>query len=314
VRKFYWNVSVGDFAPSGFQTAFASSAVQLRNPGSGFNSSKIQSFDLDERQFSLVCDMRAPGYSDSMRSWLMTAVVKIGVYALAGISSLAIGPRCVFLVADAQEVNSEQLPMFGQPAVARSAEQKEADELFVKSTIAKYGSREAATSAALAQGWSLVRNGKGAAAMRHFNEAWLLSPEHPGAFWGFAALLSAQGKLVEAIEHLETARELLRDDGKQRAQLLADIGAVRSAYAAGLPRARELERAQHFSAANQRFAESLEIEPNHAPSWREWAISLYHQERYSEAWIKASRARELKAEAFPADFLNELSRKMAEQK
>jgi hypothetical protein len=31
--KFYCHVSVGDFAPSGFQTALASPAVQLRNPG-----------------------------------------------------------------------------------------------------------------------------------------------------------------------------------------------------------------------------------------------------------------------------------------
>jgi tetratricopeptide (TPR) repeat protein len=126
--------------------------------------------------------------------------------------------------------------------------------------------------------------------------------------------LSEQGKLAEAVEQLETARELLHDDAKQLVELLADIGAVRTAYATSLPQERELERAQQFSAANQRFAESLEIDPDYAPSWREWAISLYHQERYSEASIKASRARELKAESFPADFLNKLTGKIAEQK
>jgi hypothetical protein len=31
--EFYCNFSAGDFAPSGFQTALASSAVQLRNLG-----------------------------------------------------------------------------------------------------------------------------------------------------------------------------------------------------------------------------------------------------------------------------------------
>jgi tetratricopeptide (TPR) repeat protein len=241
----------------------------------------------------------------------MTAVVKMGVYALVGMSSQAIGPWRVFPIAGAQDRNPELLPMFGQPAIERTTEQRVADALFVDNAIAKHGSREAAANAAVTQGWSLFRSGRRAGAMRHFNEAWLLSPEHPGVFWGFAALLSEQGKLLEAIEHLEKARELLGDQANERVQLLADIGAVRSAYAASLPRERELERARQFSIANQRFAESLEIEPNHAPSWREWAISLYHQERYSEARIKASRARELKAEPFPADFLSELSRKIA---
>ena len=58
------------------------------------------------------------------------------------------------------------------------------------------------------------------------------------------------------------------------------------------------------------FAESLEIDPNYAPSWREWAISLYRQERFSEAWIKAKRAQELKAEPFPTGFLKDLESKI----
>jgi len=214
----------------------------------------------------------------------------------------------------AQEPNPDTLPMFGQPAVTRPDALKKTDELFIKNAVANYGDRTAASAAAAAQGWASLRNGKSATALRHFNEAWLLSPSSPGAFWGFGAVLSGQGKLAEAIEHLEAARDLLSSDEKQLVQLLADIGVVRSAYAAALPRERELERAQHFSAANQCFAESLELQPDYAPSWRDWAMSLYDQERYSEAWLKASRARELKAEPFPADFLSKLNRKVVESK
>lgn len=241
-------------------------------------------------------------------------VMKIKFSGSRVVGILAVWALCVLPVAAAQELNPESLPMFGQPAIKRPEDLKKADDLFIKAVVAKYGDRDAASSAAVAQGWSAIRSGKPATAMRYFNEGWLLSPDNPGAFWGFGAILSEQGRLAEAIEQLETAQELLRDDAKQRVQLLADIGAVRSAYAASLPRDRELERAQQFSAANQRFAASLEIDPDHAPAWREWAISLYHQERYSEALIKASRARELKAESFPADFLNKLTSKIAEQK
>ena len=229
---------------------------------------------------------------------------------------LALWALCILPVAApaAQETNPDTLPMFGQPAITRPDDLKKADEVFIKNAVAKHGNRTAATFAALAQGWASLRSGKSAMALRHFNEGWLLSPDNPGVYWGFGAVLSERGKLLEAIEQLETARELMINDAKQLVQLLADIGAVRSAYGVRLPRERELERAQQFSAANQRFSESLELDPEYAPSWREWAISLYDQERYSEAWIKASRARELKAEPFPADFLSKLKTKTAEPK
>jgi tetratricopeptide (TPR) repeat protein len=213
----------------------------------------------------------------------------------------------------AQDTNPDALPMFGQPAITRPDELKKADELFIATAIAKYGNRNAASRASVAQGWSAIRSGNPAMALRRFNEGWLLNPENPGAFWGFGAVLSEQGRLAEAIKQLETSRGLMKDE-KQLVQLLADIGAVRSAYAAGLPRDQELERVQQFSAANQRFAESLEIDSEYARSWRAWAISLYEQERYSEAGIKAARAMELKAEPFPADFLGKLNSKLADPK
>ena len=150
-------------------------------------------------------------------------------------------------------------------------------------------------------------------AMRRFNEAWLLNAKSYQAFWGFGAVLSEQGKLADAIEQLETARDLI-DDPKQRLALLADLGAVHSAYGARLPEDKQLDRAQQFITANNRFAESLESDPNYARSWRDWAISLYEQERYSEAWLKAKRAMELKAEPFPPKFLDSLRNKVPEAK
>jgi hypothetical protein len=71
-----------------------------------------------------------------------------------------------------------------------------------------------------------------------------------------------------------------------------------------------IERAQHSS--KSRFTESLENDP----VWSGCAVGdiLYDQERYSEAWVKAKRARELKAEPFSPEFLKKLSAKMPEPK
>jgi transcriptional regulator GlxA family with amidase domain len=85
--------------------------------------------------------------------------------------------------------------------------------------------------------------------------------------------LSEQGKLAEAIEQLETARELV-DDPKQRVALLSDLGAVHSSYGVRLPADKQLDRARHFVIANSRFTESLEMDPNYARSWREWAFPV----------------------------------------
>jgi tetratricopeptide (TPR) repeat protein len=215
--------------------------------------------------------------------------------------------------AAAQGDPTEKLPMYGQPGIARPESLKKVDEDFIRDATFRFGNRQAASRALAEQGWASVRKGMFDVAMRRFNEAWLLNPKNYQAFWGFGAVLSEQGKLAEAIEQLETARDLINDP-KQRVPLLSDLGAVHSAYGARLPMDKQLDRAQHFITANNRFTESLEMDPNYARSWREWAISLYEQERYSEAWIKAKRALELNGEPFPAGFLDSLKKKVPDAK
>lgn len=211
----------------------------------------------------------------------------------------------------AQQESPDKLPMFGQPAIPRPEPLKKADEDFIRNNTLRFGNRTAASNALATQAWNALRAGQPDAAMQRFNEAWLLNPKNYRVFWGYGALLSQRGRLKEALEHLETARELI-DDPRQRVALLCDLGTVYSEYAARLPRNRELERAQHFVLANSRFTESLENDPTYATSWREWAMSLYEQERYSEAWVKVKQAREHHAEPFPPEFLKKLSAKMPE--
>lgn len=245
------------------------------------------------------CDLRIDGQAlQKMRLGLMCLVIAL----LIGLNS-----------AHAQSDGSEMLPMFGQPKIARPDNLKQADEAFIRDTTLRYGSRQAASNALATQGWAAIRAKQGDVAMQRFNQAWLLNPKNYSVFWGFGAVLSERGKLAEAIEQLETARELT-DDSTQRTALLCDLGTVHSEYAARMPAEKQLERAHHFVVANNRFTESLELNPKYAPSWREWAISLYAQERYSEAWIRVRQARALDADPFPPEFLKKLSEKMSEPK
>ena len=235
-------------------------------------------------------------------------------FGFAGVSFLGMVLSLMALALAAETtVNTDTLPMFGQPKIARTDSQKQADEAFIRDNTLRYKTRQAASMAFATQGWTAVRAKQPDAAMLRFNHAWLLNPKNYSAFWGFGAVLSERGRLLDAIEQLETARELI-DDPTQRPALLADLGSVHSEYAVRVGAKQQLEQAHHFVVANSRFTESLENDPKFASGWREWAISLYDQERYSEAWVKAKRARELNAEPFPPEFLKKLSAKMPEPK
>lgn len=209
--------------------------------------------------------------------------------------------------------NPDTLPMYGQPKIPRSEAQKAADEAFVRDNTLRFTTRAAASSAFAAQGWTALRVKQLDLAMQRFNQAWLMNPKYYGAFWGFGAVLSERGRLVEAIEQLEAARTLI-DEPAQRPALLADLGVLHSEYAVRLPADKQLDRAQHFVLANSRFTESVENDAKFAPAWREWAMSLYDQERYSEAWVKAKRVQELRGEPLAPEFLKKLSAKMPEPK
>lgn len=212
-----------------------------------------------------------------------------------------------------QSHSPDTLPMFGQPKMARPEALKQADDSFIRDATFRYKTRQAASDAFATQGWTALRSGQLDAAMQRFNQAWLLNPKNYSAFWGFGAVQSRRGKLAEALEHLETARQLM-DDPTHRVALLCDLGTVHSEFAVRLPKERELERAQHFVLANSRFTESLENDPKFAQSWREWALSLYDQGRYSEAWVKVKQARETGAEPFPPEFLKKLATKFPKPK
>ena len=214
---------------------------------------------------------------------------------------------------NAQSDSTDKLPMFGHPKIVRPENLKKNDESFIREATIRYGSRNAASNALATQGWTAIRAKQSDVAMQRFNQAWLLSPRNYRVFWGFGAIMSERGRLAEALEHLEAAREMI-DDPTQRVALLCDLGTVYSEYASRLPVDRQLERAQHFVLANSRFSESLENDPKYAMSWREWAMSLYQQERYSEAWVKVKQARQNGAEPFPSDFIKKLSAKSPEPK
>jgi Flp pilus assembly protein TadD len=119
-------------------------------------------------------------------------------------------------------------PVFAQPASekpmyggSRSAAEQEADKKFIETVIASGYTRRSGSDEAAARGFqSLARRDFGVA-MRRFNQAWLLDPENPSAYHGFALVLIERDRNAKEAEAMFKKGAALEG---AHAQLLADYG------------------------------------------------------------------------------------------
>ena len=205
-------------------------------------------------------------------------------------------------------VRIDNIPMYGQPEVERPPVLQQADEDFIKDVTTKIPNRKDASKVWWAKAEKFMAQGNIDYAMRRYNQSWLLDPENYQPYWGFARVSLEQGKTAQALEFLNKAKELINDP-YQEVALLADTG---TAYTAMAETASESDKERYFTLANENFSASTELEPKYANSWRRWAFSLYEQGKYSEAWVKVRRARELNARPFPESFITTLSQQPTE--
>ena len=193
----------------------------------------------------------------------------------------------------------DNIPMYGQPEIKRPAALKKADEDFVEQASSGFGSREEASKAWFAEGDKFMDEGNFDYAMRRYNQSWLLNPDSYKPYWGFGRIALQKGQIDDAIKYLEKA-ELLIDDPYEKVALLSDMG---SAYTE-----KGILSPSYFSKANEKFSESVTLDPNYPKSWRRWAFSLYEQGDYRGAWDKVEKAESLNARPFPPRFISALEK------
>src|SRR5262249_43123216 len=201
------------------------------------------------------------------------------------------------------DLSRDPLPMHGRALQPGSLTQ--AHERFIREATAAYGSRGAARDALAKKGWQRDEDDDLTAAVRHFNEAWLLNPNDARPYWGFGAILHDQGKVHEALRMLNHASELDPLNPRLMADL-ARVVALRATVARTIA-----ERETYFTRACELFETASTLEPSNGHSYGLWAAALYDQGRYAKAWEKIHKAQELRA-AIPEQFLQMLRAKMAE--
>ena len=105
-------------------------------------------------------------------------------------------------------------PMYGE--VSKTKEQKETDESFIKAVVEQFGSKEKAGEAHIGLAWKYFYNDSLVVAMKRFNQAWMLNPENPDSYFGFAALMEIKGDSNEAKRLYKIGIE--KDKSNQRSE------------------------------------------------------------------------------------------------
>ena len=87
---------------------------------------------------------------------------------------------------DEAKNNIRLLPEYGN--AAKSKEQKEADEDFIKTSLSQDGTHEKASQHLVDLGFKYLYRQDLRTAMYRFNQAWLLDPKNENSYWGFGAV------------------------------------------------------------------------------------------------------------------------------
>ena len=172
-----------------------------------------------------------------------------------------------------------EAPFYG--FTERSLTLRRTDDVFVSIAVDMSGSSGGAFEAAATEGWKAIAANDMAEAGRHFNRAWLISPEQSQIFHGFAVIAAARFNDAEFAEELfKIAR---RQPGKLQT-LNADYG-------------RMLLSAKRPLDAEPVLNQAVKDAPASGNAWSSLAIALLQNGDADGACLAADKADKLQSAA-----------------
>ena len=204
----------------------------------------------------------------------------------------------------------DQLPMYGGLDRQSNPQLKAADEQFIANMVRDFGSREKGSEASVEQGIRYYKRDDYVSAMRRFNQAWLLNPNNPDAFWGFAVVYHDKEQIREAKEMIDRALSL----GLAKPTAIADAGRIYTLYAVFTkPSLDATMKSQLFSRSDELFGKADSASPNNDYIYGLWATAYYWRDEYAKAWQMVQKMRAAGGTPSGA-FINMLRAKMPEPK
>lgn len=180
------------------------------------------------------------------------------------------------------------LPMYGGMDRSTIPELKAADEELIAGTTAYAGSREKAAEGFLNNGFIYYQQDDLDNAMRRFNQAWLLDPQNPEVYAGFASVLHDQGKNCEAMEMMEKALAL----DSTPVWIYPDAARVITLCAVDDKALSGADKANMFERSEALYRKAEETDQNKGYLYASWATAYYWRGQYAEAWSMVAKAEE----------------------
>lgn len=183
------------------------------------------------------------------------------------------------LIAPALAQETNLLPKYGSSP--KNEAMLEADKRFVAYMQEQFkGDLKEASKQVAMVGWQHLRKGDPQAAMRRFNQAWLLDAGNGHAVWGMAAAQSTMKDPVSAMPLFEEAAQSLADDTD------FSVDYARQKGLAGM----QTRNMQQIDEAMGDCAKIFAKAPQHVMNLQNWAILNFVKGDYAEAWKKIELA------------------------
>jgi Tfp pilus assembly protein PilF len=215
---------------------------------------------------------------------------------------------CLATSPTGQRTPIDQVPMYGGMDRSQFPELKAADEKFISGVSREFGSREKATRVWLELAFKYYKQDRLEMAMRRFNQAWLLDPENPEVYAGFAVVLHDRGKNCDAMKMMEKALAL---NPPSFQGIYPDAGRIFTLCAVSDKTLAARAKADLLVLSEDLYKTAEAVEPNKRYVYASWATAYYWRGQYAEAWSMVAKERAAGGE--PGEhFLKLLRAKMAE--
>ncbi|MEN5157926.1 hypothetical protein [Achromobacter spanius] len=196
-------------------------------------------------------------------------------------------PACVIKAPAQADARNDEAPMYAGVDRRAAAALRAGDEQQVAEAVKVFGSPAAAARARVEQGYRLFREDQPGQAMRQFNQAWLLNPDNPEVYAGFAVVLESQRKVCQAMSMMDRAISLRPPAFRG---IHADAGRIAARCAAEDKTLPPEARIAATTRSDEWYRKGEAVEPDKGYLYASWATA-YWRGQYAQAWAMVHKSR-----------------------
>ncbi|MGE8702932.1 MAG: hypothetical protein ACN6O5_09620 [Achromobacter sp.] len=197
-------------------------------------------------------------------------------------------PGCVIKMPAPAQSASAEAPMYAGGDRRAAAALRASDEQQAAEAVKTFGSSSAAAQARVEEGYRLFREDQPGSAMRRFNQAWLLNPDNPEVYAGFAVVLESQRKICQAMSMMDRAISL---NPPAFRGIHADAGRIAARCAAEDKTLPPEARIAATTRSDEWYRKGEAVEPDKGYLYASWATAYYWRGQYGEAWAMVHKSR-----------------------